>query len=110
MKIEEIDKIYVIHLTQSLDRQEKISKLLNKLNLPFEFWWSTYAYPKGIGEKFPGLKTKYYDRVSLYVPDVYDKVFGTALNHYNIIKTSYERGMNNIMILQYNIPQEIYNN
>jgi len=94
-------KIFVLHLSNKKDRMKNIDKLKKELSSDLDIWWACNGpIDKEIGENCESLRTEYYDSQRRKDNLVYDKVYNCALNHYSIIKTSYERGFENIMILE----------
>jgi GR25 family glycosyltransferase involved in LPS biosynthesis len=64
--------------------------------------WYTCKKPinNKIGDWLTELHTTGYDNIRRVNKNIYGCAFDCSYNHYSIIKTSYERGLNNILILE----------
>lgn len=102
MTINNFDKIYCLSLTSAKERYDNCLKQFNELNLPVEFWYTCKRKWNRIEHIVPGIRTKYYDYGCGFKdhPYSYSGFFNCALEQYTIIKTSYERGMNHIAIIE----------
>lgn len=102
MSIHDFDKIYCLSLTNEIDRYNNCVNQFNKLNLSVDFWYTCKRKWNHIEYVVPGIRTQYYDYVCGYKdnPYGYSGFFNCALEQYTIIKTSYERGMNHIAIIE----------
>lgn len=102
MTINDFDKIYCLSLTSEKERYNNCVKQFNKLNLPVKFWYTCKRRWNHIEYIVPGIRTKYYDYGCGFKdnPYSYSGFFNCALEQYTIIKTSYERGMNYIAIIE----------
>ncbi len=114
MKILDFDKIYCLNLSSRKDRYNNCVKEFNKINLPVQFWYTCHKNIYNIADKLPGIQTIFYNDILKSNKNVYTNVFNTALEQYTIIKTSYERGFNNIAIMEDDIKfiddiNKIYN-
>lgn len=97
------DRIYVLHMAENKERYENIMKELSKLQIEneVEIWWTCNKPINNIIGKFIlSLRTSYYSGIRQIKPNVYGNVFDCAYNHYSIIKQSYLRGFNSILILE----------
>lgn len=111
------DKCYCLHLSEASDRYENLINEFNNLGIKdkVEIWW-TSKKPINIviGNNIESLKTEYYERLYKQNKNIYSRVFDCAYNHYSIIKQAYERGLNNILIIEddiyFNKNKNIINN
>lgn len=112
-----IDKIYFLHLSDRYDREIWLNTQINKMNFPQDkvnIWWTCRRnFINDIWEKFPYLNKGNYitDRIKNN-PTVGGGVFNCAFEHYTIIRTSYERGFNHILVceddIQFNVDLELF--
>ena len=66
-----------------------------------DIWWTCKRpISSMIGDALLTLHTPDYDKIRKVNKDIYGAVFNCSFEHYTIIKTSYERGFNNIMIFE----------
>jgi GR25 family glycosyltransferase involved in LPS biosynthesis len=97
------DKIYCLHLAEDKEKLNHLNKELEKLGIKnqVEIWW-TCKKPIStiIGNSINTLKTLYYEKMKNYKPNVYAGVFNCAFEHYTIIKQSYLRGFDSILIIE----------
>lgn len=103
MLISDFDKIYILHLSNNTDRYVHILNEFKRMNLSdkIDIWWTCKRNISiDIGNNLNSIHTRYYDDFKRYNKDIYAAVFNCAFEHYTIIKTSYERGFNNIMIFE----------
>lgn len=97
------DKVFILHLAENKERYNHLKNECKRLNIEDQvsIWWTCFKpISNFIGEKIESLKHPYYDYYKQFNKDVYGRVFNCAFEHYNIIKTSYLRGYNNILILE----------
>lgn len=97
------DKVYCLHLAESVDRYESITKEFDRLGISdqVEFWWTCKRpISKQIGDSLESLHTLYYDKKRKKKDDVYAGVFNCAFEHYSIVKQAYLRGFNSILIIE----------
>lgn len=107
------DKIYCLHCLEYPDRFESSQNTFKELNIlnNVEYWYTVKRPISNIcGNKILSLHSGYYDNIRAFNPNVYGGVFNCALEHYNIIKTSYLRGFNNILIFEDDISTNINKN
>ena len=98
------DKIICLHLVEDINRYNSIIDQIKYFGIEdkFEFWYTCKKSPitNQIGNNMNNLKDGYYESIKRKNPDVYGNVFDCAYNHYNIIKTAYLRGFNNVLIIE----------
>ena len=98
------DKIICLHLVENTERYNSIIQQIKYFDIEdkFEFWYTCKKSPitNQIGDNIDGIKDEYYDNIRKTNPNVYGNVFDCAYNHYNMIKTAYLRGFNNILIIE----------
>ena len=98
------DKIYIINLVSAKERYENCIKEFEKLGVDkndLTFWYATRNnFLKGIENVVSSLKCEYYDNMQLRDNNTYSRIFDNAYYHYNIIKTSYERGLKSILVCE----------
>lgn len=98
------DKIICLHLVEDKKRYNSIINQVKYFGVEdkFEFWYTCKKSPitNLIGNNMDNLKDGYYENKIKTNPNVYGNVFDCAYNHYNIIKTAYLRGFNNILIIE----------
>jgi len=98
------DKIYIINLVTNKNRHDNCVKEFNKIGVDekdLTFWYATRNnFLKGIENVIPTLKYDWYDKMQIYDDNTYSRIFDNAYYHYNIIKTSYERGFNSILVCE----------
>lgn len=94
-----------IHCILTLDKPERVlnaNKVFNDYNINNVKY--TYAFDKpiyrNIRESYKSLQDPFYENVYIKMKNVYDRAFDCALNHYNIIKGAYKRGLNNILVFE----------
>ena len=103
MKVEDFDKIYILHLSDRKDRYDNMIKEFTRMNLQdnIDIWWTCKRPISCVcGDYIKTLHTKDYDRIREINKNLYGGVFNCAFEHYTIIKTSLERGLNNILIFE----------
>ena len=112
MRVKDFDKVYVIHLSDRPDRLKVIipefSKvgLLDKLDIRWTCRKNVY---KRMAPAIPELN------IGIYKNSIERQagVIGCTLNHYELIKTSYERGFEHIMIfendIKFNCDEKMFN-
>lgn len=111
------DKCYCLHLSEASDRYDILMNELDNLGIKdkVEIWWtSKKPINTFIGNNIESLKTEYYENLYKHNENVYCGVFDCSYNHYSIIKQAYERGLNNILIIEddiyFNKDKNIINN
>jgi len=90
---DKFDKIYVIHCAENKERMKNIEYQIKKNNLELEIFWSCYhphSYICANSLIFAN-KGRAFENAS---------EFNLTRNFYTIIKTSYLRGFNNILIFE----------
>ena len=104
------DKIYCLHLAEREDRHKN---LLNELSVVGLFdstniWWTCFRpFSEIAGNSITTLKTEYYHERSMERNNVMAGVFNCALEHYTIVKQSYLRGFDNILIMEDDIKFDV---
>lgn len=96
------DKVICLHLSESKDREESVLKEVKKVNIEdiFEFWYVTRNF---IDEKSAKPYEKYYKKIEAYENSNLKgitSVFSCSKGHYEIVKTSFERGLENILVVE----------
>ena len=96
------DEIFVIHLADNKERMLNIDEQFLKLEIkPTIYYTTKRPFSNKIANVFrPQIETDYYNKKSIENNDVYGNVFNCTLAHYDIIKTSYERGLERILICE----------
>lgn len=98
------DEIFVLNLASRQDRLEHFKSEMNKVGLDFTTIYTTKKpfYPRLVNDTFlhNSLYTYWQEQQSKFNRYLYASVYDCAMKHYEIIKTSYERGLNNILILE----------
>lgn len=95
------DKIFIVHLSDNKERYNFIKdwtreyKIEDKINI----WYTTRRNISQLcGKLVDSVQT--YDYKMLNNPEVFGRVFDCAFQHLSIIKTSYERGLESILIIE----------
>lgn len=97
------DEIFVVHLANCYDRYEVFTKEFERIGITPTIWWTTkHPWSTKISDIFKdSIKDNYYDKIfNDGNEEVYGNVYNCTLAHYDIIKTSYERGLNRILICE----------
>ena len=94
------DEVFVLHLANDYKRMDNINEQFNRICIKPTIWWTTKrAFSNKLAEcMLNTLRHKFYDSIEIFNKDVYGNVFNCTLAHYDIIKTSLERGLNKILI------------
>ena len=110
MIFEDINKIYFLHLSDRYDREEWMNnqiKQMDYFDYNYNIWWTCrrlfFNNENNAFSKIGHIKNN---------PNVISNVINCALEHYTIIRTSYERGFNHILIFEddvkFNIDLETF--
>lgn len=110
MKFDDINKIYFLHLSDRYDREEWIYNQIEKMDYfdyNYNIWWTCrrlfFNNENNAFSKIGHINSN---------PNVISNVINCALEHYTIIRTSYERGFNHILIFEddvkFNINLEMF--
>lgn len=97
------DEIFVVHLANDKSRMKNIQNQFKYVNLPYTIWWTTKRpFSNDIAQLFREyMSDKYYENIFRNGNhNVLGNVFNCALAHYDIIKTSFERGLEHILICE----------
>lgn len=97
------DEIFVIHLADNMYRMLNIDEQFLKLEIkPTIYYTTKRPFSNKIANVFrPVIETNYYNGIEASGnSNVYGNVFNCTLAHYDIIKTSYERGLERILICE----------
>lgn len=97
------DKIYCLHLSDNTNRYTHMINEFKRLGIEsqVDFWWTCKRpISTKIGNYLTELHTDFLDNIYNTNNRVYGGVFNCAFEHYTIIKTSYERGFNSILIIE----------
>lgn len=103
MNINELDAIYCLHCAENEDRYIRMQSQFKKIGLEDKvtWWWTCYRdISNKVGDLLTEMHTDAYDDMRKNSDSVYGRVFNCAFEHYTIIKSSYLRGMNNILIFE----------
>ena len=96
------DKIYCLHITKNKERYEHCIEEFKKVNIidNVNFWWTIETV---INTKIGKLFEDNYRSFEAYKykdDDTLGRVYSCSMGHYEIVKTSYERGFENILIFE----------
>ena len=98
------DKIYIINLVSNKERHDNCIKEFGKLGVDktdLNFWYATRNnFLTNIETIIPTLRCYGYDEMQKRDLNTYSRIFDNAYAHFNIIKTSYERGFNSILVCE----------
>lgn len=97
------EKIYMIHCAEDKKRYDYCMRHFKELGIEnnVNIWWTARRnYGEDIRKSFDGVVCPYYDSLFKANPYIYSGVLNVSLEHYTIIKMSYERGFNNVLILE----------
>lgn len=97
------DKTYCLHLVEAKDRYESTIRQFEAMGIldDIEYWYTCRRpFAKNLYQLLPSIQTELYDDVKRRNDNIYESVFNCSLEHYTIIKTSYERGLNSIAIIE----------
>lgn len=100
---DKFDKLYIIHCSDNHKRYEFIKNWTSQYGIQdkVDIWWTCKKRINNYcGKRIGSLVCGFYDDVLDRTPNVYGGVFDCAMQHFSIIKTAYERGLNSIMILE----------
>lgn len=98
MVFDDINKIYFLHLSDRYDREKWIKNQIDLIGFPEDkvnIWWTCRRLFFN-NENNAFSKAKHLQGN----PNVISNVINCALEHYTIIRTSYERGFNHILIFE----------
>jgi GR25 family glycosyltransferase involved in LPS biosynthesis len=112
MTIKDFDAIYVIHLSDRPDRLKVILPEFEKIGLRDKIdirWTCRKNVYKRMADVLPEISISHRYKGNKAIQG---GVIGCTLNHYDLIKTSYERGFENIMIfeddIKFNCDEDIF--
>lgn len=91
------EEAYVIHLASEKERHSHLIRNLKKVGIEDEvnIWWTTRrGFSKKLGEMSEQLHSIFYDDAN------YGSVFNCAYEHYQIINTCYNRGVESVLIME----------
>lgn len=97
------DKCYCIHLSESNERYNHIKNEFKRIGIEdqVEIWWTCKRIiSQQIGDYLSSLHTEWYDELKKVNPRIYGIIFENAYDHYSIIKSAYDRGLNSILIME----------
>ena len=103
MTINDLDAIYCLHCAENEDRYIRMNMQFKKINIAdkITWWWTCYRnISNKIGDMLTQIHTDAYDKMREDSDSLYGRVFNCAFEHYTIVKTSYLRGMNNILVFE----------
>lgn len=107
MNFDIIDKIYFLHLSDRYDREKWMNQQIQKIGFPKDkvnIWWtcrrniSNEIYKNVVHDNLN--IENYIDKDICQNPYLGGGVFNCAFEHYTIIRTSYERGFEHILIFE----------
>lgn len=112
------NKFDEIHCILTLDKQERIDNV-NKVfkdydikDVKFTYTFNKPIY-KNIRESYPSLRDGIYESYYITNKNIYNRTFDCALNHYNIVKSAYKRGLNHILVFEddinFVVDKDIFN-
>ena len=105
MNINDIDKIYFLHLSDRYDREQWMNNQIQQISFPKDkvnIWWTCRRnISNEVSKYIPQLNHNNYisNRINTN-PGIGGATFNCTFEHYSIIRTSYERGFNNILIFE----------
>lgn len=117
MTFDDIDKIYFLHLSDRYDREKWLQSQLDKMNFPKDkvnIWWTCRRnISNEIWKYIPLLDRENYISNNKYAnPKMGGGVFNCSLEHYTIIRTSYERDFNHILVceddIKFNVDLKLF--
>lgn len=97
------DKCYCIHLSEFNERYNHIKNEFKRIGIEdqVEIWWTCKRnISQQIGDYLTSLHTEWYDELKKKNPRMYGIIFENAYDHYSIIKTAYDRGLESILIME----------
>ena len=105
MTLNDIDKIYFLHLSDRFDRKEWLNNQIQFVEFPEDkvnIWWTCRRNFFNDNKQLIDIEENIYDHKNedkLNISRI-SGIFNCALEHYTIIRTSYDRGYNNILIFE----------
>jgi GR25 family glycosyltransferase involved in LPS biosynthesis len=119
MNFDNIDKIYFLHLSDRYDKEKWMMSQIQKIGFPKDkvnIWWTCRReISKEIYEKVLSSDKyfkNYIDDDKLTNPTKGAGAFNCTFEHYSIIRTSYERGFNHILIFEddvkFNVDLDVF--
>ena len=105
MTFKDIDKIYFLHLSDRYDREKWMMNQIKQIGFPKDkvnIWWTCRRQiTDEISKYIPDLHNGQYQAyVNTSNPSIGGSTFNCTFEHYSIIRTSYERGFNHILIFE----------
>lgn len=105
MTINDFDAIYCLHLAESENRLSSFKSQFEKVGIwdKVQIWWTCKRnISNKVGNFLIEMHTSEYDRMirEYNMNTLYGGVFNCTFEHYTMIKTSYLRGFNHIMIFE----------
>jgi GR25 family glycosyltransferase involved in LPS biosynthesis len=98
------DEIHCILYVESQERCKNVQNTFKKYNINNVQYTYTFNKPfwglLNIKDSLPSIQTSYYDYIYETNKNIYNRVFDCALNHYNIIKSAYLRGLEHILVFE----------
>ena len=101
------DKIYCLHLADDTERYEQCICEFKRIGIldQVEFWWTCKRnISNEVGLTIPTLIDQTYEdwlsKNLISRKELAGNVFNCAFEHYTIVKTSYQRGFNHILIIE----------
>lgn len=104
MTLNDIDKIYFLHLSDRYDREHWLKKQIRFVEFPEDkvnIWWTCRRNFFNDNERL--IQTEEFldsANANKLNPKRISGIFNCALEHYTIIRTSYDRGYENILIFE----------
>ena len=97
------NKIIVIHCSDNHVRYDFIKNWIKEYDLEdnVDIWWTCKKKINTFcGNRIGSLKCACYDEALERTPNIYGNVYDCGQQHFSIIKTSYERGLDSILIIE----------
>lgn len=97
------DQVYCLCLSDNISRYNHAVEHFCKMHIiqQVHFWWTCKrSFSNTYAEITPQLRTPWYDKILKDNPHVYGNVWNCAIEHYDIIKTSLQRGFERILIFE----------
>ena len=104
MTLQDVDKIYFLHLSDRYDREQWMNNQIQQIGFPKDkvnIWWTCRRNISNEVTKYiESLHSDFYELYKDENPGIGGGIFNCVFEHYSIIRTSYERGFNYILIFE----------
>lgn len=97
------DKIYCLCLSENELRYNEVIDEFKRVGMydQLDIWWTCKRKISSVvGDHIQSLHSLYYDVNKKNNEEIYGSVFNCSYEHYSMIKSSYERGMERILICE----------